>query len=145
MQNLHFSIFINASAEKVWNTLWEDATYRQWTSVFSPGSHAISDWNEGSKILFLNPDRNGMSSIIAKSKPFEFMSFRHVANVKNGEEQPPDEAAKKWSGSTENYTLKENGKMTTLTVDIDAIEEFLDFFNTAFPKALTEVKKLSES
>ena len=53
MQKLNFSIVINASKEKVWNTMLEDKTYRIWTEVFSKGSHFIGDWRKGSKILFL--------------------------------------------------------------------------------------------
>jgi len=49
---LHIEIDINATKEKVWDILWNDATYTQWTSIFCEGSHAVSDWKEGSKILF---------------------------------------------------------------------------------------------
>jgi hypothetical protein len=52
MKQLHFSTDINAPRETVWNVLWNDATYRDWTSVFAEGSYAVSDWNEGSKIQF---------------------------------------------------------------------------------------------
>jgi hypothetical protein len=37
-------------------SMWDDSTYRQWTSAFSEGSHAVSDWKEGSKVLFLSPE-----------------------------------------------------------------------------------------
>lgn len=77
--------------KKIWNVLWTDATYRMWTSAFCEGSYAVSDWKEGSKILFLSPDGGGMSSIIAKNIPNEFMSFKHLTEVKNNEEQPIDE------------------------------------------------------
>ena len=37
MPALHFTVNINAPKEKVWETLWDDATYRQWTAAFHPG------------------------------------------------------------------------------------------------------------
>ena len=37
MDKLNFSIIINASKEKVWNTMLEDKTYRQWTEAFAAG------------------------------------------------------------------------------------------------------------
>ena len=107
MKRLNFSIQISAPKEKVWNVLWDDLTYRKWTSTFSEGSYAISDWKEGSKILFLSPNGEGMFSTIAKKIFYEFMSFKHLETVKGGEEQPDNEETKKWSGAMENYSLDE--------------------------------------
>ena len=62
VKKIQFSIDINAPKEKVWHVLWNDAIYRKWTSVFSEGSKAVSDWKEGSKIHFLNENNYGMYS-----------------------------------------------------------------------------------
>ena len=51
MEKLHYDIAINATPEKVWKVLWTDQTYREWTSAFSEGSHAKTDWKEGSKCV----------------------------------------------------------------------------------------------
>ena len=57
MKKLNFTTKIDAPKEKVWNTLWNDATYRAWTSAFAEGSFAETDnWKEGSKVLFLDPN-----------------------------------------------------------------------------------------
>lgn len=48
MTTLEFKIEINAPKEKVWDILWNDATYKQWTSVFCEGNYVVSDWKEGS-------------------------------------------------------------------------------------------------
>jgi uncharacterized protein YndB with AHSA1/START domain len=142
MNRLHFSIDIAAPRERVWKVLWDDATYRDWTSVFSEGSYAVSDWNEGSSIRFLDAaGRSGMSAVIEKKRPVEFMSFRHEAEIKDGDVQPPAE----WSGAHENYTLATNDGRTTLTVDLDAPDEYRQMFEGTFPKALQRVKKLSEA
>ncbi len=145
MKKLRFSARINASTEKVWDLLWSDVTYRQWTSVFSEGSHAVTDWKEGSKVLFLGPEGEGMYSTIARKIPNEFMSFKHLGVVKNGKESPLDDETKKWSGAMENYTLKETKESTELSVEIDVTEEMLDYFNETFPKALDKLKALAES
>lgn len=141
MKKERFSIKIEAPKEKVWNVLWNDATYRMWTSVFHEGSHAVTDWKEGSKVLFLGPDGSGMYSTIAKKIPNEFMSFKHLGEVKEGKEQPQSE----WSGAMENYTLKETDGSTELIVEMDITEGFQDYFRETFPKALEKVKELSES
>jgi len=145
MKTLHFSTTINASPQKVWDILWNDTTYRQWTHVFSEGSHAVSDWNEGSSILFLGPSGDGMYAEIEKKQPHEFMSFKHLGVAKEGKLQPLDEETKKWSGAHENYTLKSVDGATQLTVDIDMMEDYEDYFSTAFPNALEVVKQLSEA
>lgn len=67
MEKLNFAVSINAPAEKVWKVLFDDATYRNWTSVFAPGSYAETDWKEGSKALFSDGKGSGMVSRIAKS------------------------------------------------------------------------------
>lgn len=144
MKKGKYSVQINAPKEKVWNTLWNDDSYRKWTSVFHEGSYADTDWNEGSKVLFLSGDGNGMYSTVAKNIPNEFMSFRHLGVVKEGVEQPLDEETKQWSGAMENYTLKENNGVTELTTEMDLTDEFEDYFNKTFPTALEKLKELSE-
>ena len=140
MEKQEFKIEIDAPREKVWNTLWGDDSYRKWTSVFSEGSHAETDWEKGSKVLFLDGKGQGMVSTIADKKPNEFMSFKHLGEVKNGVE----EMGKDWAGSEENYTLKTVNGKTELTVDMDVVDEFKDYFQKTFPKALDKVKELAE-
>jgi hypothetical protein len=144
MKKLHFSIDIRAPKEEVWKALWEDSSYRKWTSVFSEGSYAVTDWNEGSKIFFLDSNQDGMSSIIAKKIPNERMSFRHMGVVQNGKEQPPDEEVKKWSGAIEEYTLRETGGATRLQVEMDSTDDHYEIFQEKFPKALEKLKEISE-
>jgi len=129
----------------VWNVLWDDVTYRKWTSTFSEGSYAVSDWKEGSKILFLSPNGEGMFSTIAKKNPYEFMSFKHLGTVKGGEEQPDNGETKKWSGAMENYSLDEKNGVTELTVTMDITEDHEQYFKDTFPKALESVKALAEN
>lgn len=145
MEKLSFVTTINATKEKVWNTLWDDTTYRKWTSIFSPSSYAETDWNEGSKVLFLDADRSGMVSKIETKKPNEFMSFQHLGEVKNGVEDTESDKVKGWAGAHENYTLKEMGGSTELSVEVDLNEEFAEYFSNTFPKALEQVKALAEN
>jgi uncharacterized protein YndB with AHSA1/START domain len=140
-----FSIDINASKEKVWYSLWDDENYEAWVSTFCEGSYAISDWNQGSKIYFLDQNGSGMNSEIAINKPFETMLFRHLGELKEYSEQPETETTKAWSGAEERYDLKENNGITTVTVTIDLVEKYLDYFNDAFPKALEKLKSIAES
>jgi uncharacterized protein YndB with AHSA1/START domain len=145
MKKVNFSVKIKAPKEKVWETLWNDATYRQWTSVFHEGSHAVSDWKEGSQVLFLGPDGGGMFSKIAKLEPNQYMSFQHLGELKDGKEQPANEKMQEWAGMYENYRLTETDGQTQLDVDMDMNEDYEEFFNGVFPKALEKVKELAEA
>jgi uncharacterized protein YndB with AHSA1/START domain len=137
---LHYTVDIDAPRERVWAVLWDDKTYRDWTSAFMEGSHAIGDWKEGSKIQFLDPSGNGMAAIIEKKVPNERMTFRHIAEIKEGKEHP---APSSWANAREEYTLKDNGRGTTLTIDTDAADEYKETFEKAFPKALQRLKELA--
>ncbi|HEV7781935.1 MAG TPA: SRPBCC domain-containing protein, partial [Chitinophagaceae bacterium] len=136
MEKLKFSATINAPKEKVWKTLWDDASYREWTSAFMEGSYAETDnWKEGSKVLFLSPGGNGMVSRVAANRENEFMSFEHLGEVKGGVEDTTSDAVKQWSGSHENYTLKDNNGKTDILVEMDIMSEgeFKDYFVKTWP------------
>lgn len=149
MQTLHFSIVINAPREKVWDTMLEDATYREWTSAFNPaGSYFKGDWNKGSKILFIGVDPEtgkedgGMFAEIAENKPHEFVSIKHLGEIKDGAEVPwpdPEQAG------FENYTLKDTADGTEVSVEITNIpDEWKQMMNDMWPKALEKLKEIAE-
>ncbi|MEO8151039.1 MAG: SRPBCC domain-containing protein [Bacteroidia bacterium] len=139
---LKFSTKINAPKEKVWETLWNDSTYRQWTAAFTPGSHALSDWNEGSKIKFLDGKGDGMSGIIDKKILNQQMTFKHQGEIKKGVEEIKD-----WGEATESYFLSENNGVVELDVALtmDANADFENYFNATFPNALALLKQISEN
>lgn len=144
LSNLEFMMLINASCEKVWNVLWNDDTYRQWTAVFSEGSHAVSNWNEGDRIHFLSGGGEGMYSVIEKKVVNAHMAFKHLGVIKEGKEMPIDEETQQWSGSHEIYNLSESNGATWLRVNLTVAENYRDYFSNVFPKALEKVKEIAE-
>lgn len=141
MNKLQFTIDIKAEKDKIWKALWEDSAYRDWTSVFSEGSHAVSNnWKEGSIVQFLGADKSGIYSLIETHIPNNTITFKHIGTVLHGVQQPIDEATKTWSGSTETYTLTNGKDCNTLSLDIDIMDEHLDFMKETLPKALERVK-----
>ena len=144
MIKLKFNTTIDAPREKVWSVLWNDETYRAWTSAFMEGSYAETDWKQGSKVLFLDGKGEGMVSTIADARPNEYMSIKHLGMVKDGVEDTTSEEVKKWAGAMENYTLKgENGR-TELLVDMDTTEGSVEYFEKTWPKALEKLRELAE-
>jgi uncharacterized protein YndB with AHSA1/START domain len=149
MQKLHFSIVINAPKEKIWQTTIGKDTYPLWTEVFSPGSNFEGSWEKGSKILFgalnENGEKEGMVSEIAENRPNEFLSIKHIGILKNGVEDTESPEAKKWTPAYENYTLKEVDGKTEFSVELDSTDEFADYFNSMWPKALEKLKEVAET
>ncbi len=144
MVNLNFTETINAPANKVWFALWDDAHYRKWTATFCEGSYAVSEWKKGSRVHFLGPDGRGMYADIAELVPNEKMYFTHIGELKNFEEQPVEGKTSEWSGAQENYTLVENNGVTTLTVLLQSVENYMEYMQNTFPQALARVKELAE-
>jgi uncharacterized protein YndB with AHSA1/START domain len=144
METLKFKIEIKATREKVWQMLWDDKTYALWTKPFAEGCRAISDWKEGSKIHFFGNTDNGIYGQIITSKYPEKITFKHIGNIKDGVEQPLDEATMAWSGAIEDYELNTVGDHTQLSVSFDTVEGYLDFFKDAFPKAHSLLKEICE-
>ena len=122
-----------------------DATYRRWTSVFCEGSYFEGDWSEGSEIRFLGPvDENGkesgMYSVIAENRPHEFVSIKHLGEIRSGEIVP-------WEGEGfENYSFIETEEGTDVRVDLIGMpDEYVPMFNESWPKALEVLKELAQS
>jgi len=145
VNQLRFSETINASRDRIWQALFDDQTFRQWSSIFAEGSYFAGDWNQGSEIRFFNDGDDGMLSEIAENRPHEFMSIRHVSFIVKGKvvDKTSDDVTS-WAPAFENYTLKEIDGGTLLVVETDSFPEFNDFFNENWPKALKEVKRLAE-
>jgi uncharacterized protein YndB with AHSA1/START domain len=145
MKQQTFTIEIKAPKEKVWNAMWTDENYRKWTAAFCEGSYAKSSWKQGERVHFLTPNGDGMYSELTKLVPNEKMHFTHIGNIKNFEEQPLDEEAKAWTGAKENYTLTEQNENTIVTVEMDIVEQYWDYFNETFGKGLATIKEIAES
>ena len=145
MERNQFKTTINAPRERVWEILWGDETYPQWTSVFAEGSQVETDWKKGSRVLFLDGKGNGMVSVVNDNIPNEFMSFKHLGVWNNGKEDLETAQSKGWSGAMENYTLKTvNNNQTELPVDQDIKDDYKDQFLKMWPKALEKLKAMAE-
>ncbi len=142
MQKLQFSIEIKAPREKVWSTLWEDKTFRDWTNIIDEGTYMVGELKEGNKVQFISSVNGyGVTSLVEKLIPNEFVLFRHMADTKESGEQ---EREKDWTGGTESHSLVEKDGVTILTVEFDVPTEMEEIFKVKFPKALERVKFLAE-
>lgn len=151
MKKLQFTKEIKATSQKVYETmlgLTDKKTYEDWTSVFNPTSTYEGSWDKGRKILFIGVDENGkkggMVSEIVEHQAAKFISIRHYGFLDGDNEITTGEQVEKWAGGLENYAYQENNGVTTVTVELDTIDDYLDYFKNTYPKALDKLKEISE-
>lgn len=149
MNKVSKSIVINASPQVVWETVVDPRKYEVWTRPFSEGSYFEGGWNQGDSIYFLSKNEEdkgeGMAAEIAESRYPEFISIRHIGFVSNGKVDTTSEEAKAWAPAYENYTLEALAEgQTRFTADVDTEDQYLEMFENMWPKALEEIKDISE-
>lgn len=151
MKKTKFNVSINAPANKVYDVMLgisNKSTYEQWTALFNPTSTYEGSWNKDTQMLFVGTDekgeKGGMVSEIFDNIPHQFISIRHYGLVKENVEITEGPEVEKWANGFENYTFVENNGITTVTVDLDTSEDFLDYMNETYPKALDKLKEICE-
>ncbi|WP_396187764.1 SRPBCC domain-containing protein [Flavobacterium sp.] len=151
MKKLQFNVKINAPVNKVYDSMLgisNKSTYEQWTALFNPTSTYEGSWIKGSKMLFVGTDekgeKGGMVSEIFENIPNQLISIRHYGLVKVNVEITEGPEVEKWANGFENYTFIENNGTTKVTVDLDITEDFLDYMNETYPKALDKLKEICE-
>lgn len=142
MKELQFSIEINATKVRVWDTLWQDETFRQWASIIDPGTYMEGVLKEGNEVQFISSVNGyGVTSLVEKLVAGKFLLLRHRADT---QEDGKRERAQEWTGGEESYSLREKDGITTLTVAFDVPPELEEYFKVNYPKALARVKVLAE-
>lgn len=151
MKRLQFTETISAPAYVVYKTmlgLENKDTYNKWVSAFDPTSTFEGTWEKGGKMYFVGTDENGkrrgMVSEIVENHAPSFVSIRHYGMLDGETEITTGEQVEKWAGGHENYFYQENNGITTVTVELDTIAEYADYFNKIYPAALEKLKEVSE-
>ncbi len=151
MKKLQFKVNINAPVDKVFNIMLgidDKSTYEKWTALFNPTSSYEGSWSKGSRIHFIGIDekgeKGGMVSEIAENNPSKFVSIKHIGLLVSGNEILEGPDLEKWTGGFENYSFEEINGVTSLLVEIDAVDEFESYMNESYPKALDKLKEICE-
>jgi uncharacterized protein YndB with AHSA1/START domain len=145
MEQLEYKIDIAAPVKTVWNTMLQEATYKQWAGKSWPESSYKGKWAKGEKISFVGSDGSGTLAEVAKLVPNDSIFMRHVAVLeKGGKEDRTSDVAKGWVGTTEGYKFEEKQGKTTLTVTLEINPEWKKMFDEGWPVALQELKRISE-
>ena len=139
MKFLEFEIQINATPEKVWETLFSQDSYRKWASAMNEGTYFEGNWEVGSVMKFLDPQNNGMYNLVTENIPNKELGMKHLGWILEAELSPQN-----WEDSTLNYILEPNEKGTLLKSNVNSLDEFVDFFNSKYPQNFEHIKKLAE-
>lgn len=151
MKKLSYDVEINASPEKVYDTmlgLSDKKTYESWTALFEPSSTYEGTWNEGGKILFTSNgesgEKSGMVARIEKNDPAKFVSIHHYGVLEKGTEITEGPKVEGWGDAHENYRFEPTSDGTKVKVEVDTKDEYVSFFDEVWPKALNKLKEISE-
>ncbi|HEX5002615.1 MAG TPA: SRPBCC domain-containing protein [Bacteroidia bacterium] len=151
MKKLQFNVKINAPVNKVYDVMLgisNKTTYEQWTALFNPTSSYEGSWIKGNKILFVGTDekgeKGGMVSEIAENVPGKFVSIKHIGLLVAGKEITEGPEVEKWTGVFENYSFAESNGISTVGVELDTTEDFANYMNESYPKALDKLKEICE-
>ena len=151
MKKLQFQVSINAPVTKIFDFMLginNKSTYEQWTSLFNPTSTYEGSWDKGNKMLFIGVDekgeKGGMVSRIVENNPNRFVSIQHYGLVKADKEITEGPEVEKWANGFENYTFEENDGITKVTVELDTTDDFIDYMEQTYPKALDKLREICE-
>lgn len=139
MKLLEYTIQINATPEKVWEVLFTQDNYKKWASAMNEGTYFEGTWEEGTIMKFLDPKNNGMYNLVEKNIPNKQLSMKHLGWILEGVLTPQN-----WEDSTLDYILEPNENGTLLIGKVNSLDEFVDFFNSKYPKNFENIKNLAE-
>lgn len=148
MKTKTYQINIKAPVAQVFYKMLDRPTYKLWTAEFQPTSDYEGGWNKGDKIYFIGINkegkREGMIAKIAEHIPNKFISIAHYGILDGDTEILEGPAVEGWTGCTENYHFEEQDDVTTVTVKLDVMDQYLTYFDETWPKALARLKQICE-
>lgn len=136
MKKLEYKTEIIATTEKVWNTLWNAETYEKWSS----GNRFEGTWEQGTVMKFFDTQNNGMFNLVETNVLQKELQMKHLGWIMNGELSPQG-----WEESNISYHLDETENGTELKVNVNSLDEFVDFYSGYVPKIFEKIKDLAEN
>lgn len=146
MKTLRFETIIDATPQKVWETMLGKETYPTWVGAGWPGSTFHGEWKQGARIRFTGADGGGGTlGEVVELDPYAKVDLHHIAVLlDDGSEDRESDIAKGWIGSTETYTFTPDNGATRLDVALTIPADFVEEFEDGWPKALAVLEQLAE-
>ena len=137
-KSVQHKIKINATAEDVWDALWDNEKYMQWAHEFLPGSRYKGKIEEGEEVQFLDGAQNGMQSRVLKVERDREVIFNHLFEIKSGTR------GDSLNNMEERYFLDETEGVTTLSMNSETPSANYSEMNEAGQRALQRIKEIAE-
>lgn len=145
-KKMQFSTRIQAPRRRVWELMLAPDTYKTWTAPFMEGSYYEGSWDTGQRLRFLTPGAQmGMVAEVAENRPGEFVSLKHIGQIKDGVEDFDSDEVRAWTPAYENYRFVDKDGGTEVQVEMDVVPEYEQFMGEAWPKALAALKAVCEA
>ena len=144
-QTIKASIDINAPKEKVWEVLLGHKYIQIWYTAFGEGITADTDWQLGSKAVFVDNKGSGMIGKIVQHIPNEMIDIEYEGIMVDGKEDYNSIAANDMKGTHETYCLSSKDHATNLSIECEMDDAYYEMMSSAWEKALQKIKQLSES
>lgn len=148
MKKIHYQIDVQAPVKKVVERMLSKDTYKLWAAEFNPTSDFEGGWNTGDKIYFTACDeagkKSGMVAKVVEHTPNKLVSLRHYGILEDGVEITEGPAVEGWAGAMENYYYEEQDGVTNVRIECETHDDYIDYFDTAWPKALQKLKEIAE-
>lgn len=139
------SISIQAPAERIWRVI-TDAQYNSiWLTALGKRSIAHTDWQEGSKAIFVDGSQTGLITRIREVRPFEKIRMQNVGIITNGKEDYTSDAAVESREFFEQYLLTPENGSVRVHVEVTVEDDFYNEVSDCWVNALEMIKKLAES
>lgn len=104
------------------------------------GNRFEGNWEQGTEMKFFDAKNNGMFNLVETNVLQKVLQMKHLGWIMNGELSPQG-----WEESNISYPLHpiENG--TELKVNVNSLDEFVDFYSGYVPKIFEKIKDLAEN
>lgn len=142
MKEMQVAIQIKATKQRVWEVLWQDASFRMWAGVIDPGTYMVGVLKEGATVQFISAEGYGVTSLVAELELYECVLLQHRVDTQDYGTSVRDN---QWSGGRERYTLTCKDGITTLKITVDIPKELEQVMISSYREALSYIKAMSES
>lgn len=140
-----YSTTMDATCERVWETMLGPETYPVWSKAFSENSTVKGTWGLGETLDFQDPGHGGTRAVIDVFEPPHRLVARHIAVLgQDGQPLPEGDGPTGWVGSTETYLLRSVPGGTELVVEMVCGPEWFGMFDECWPRALDLLRGLVE-
>jgi uncharacterized protein YndB with AHSA1/START domain len=143
-KNVHKTITINATPQKVWQILLESPYIEEWYTEFGEGLKMETNWSQGSTYRVVGNDGWGMTGKIAENTPNKTLSIEYTGIVNGNKDDFDSPEAKQWNGNRETYRLSETDEGTKLEIELSTFDKYYDMMSDMWDRALAKIKALSE-